>query len=107
MGQQKLNSTVQILHEKCDPKLADDRALPYTAYLVQYEVEGKLEHDIVISTRQVEIFDHYYDKYKQDFKKFTQSAGTVDPRRWIHANQKAKEQPPRKKRKRKSAEGDA
>ena len=108
MGQQKLTtSTVQILHEKCDPKLADDRALPYTAYLVQYEVEGKLEHDIVISTRQVEIFDHYYDKYKQDFKKFTQSAGTVDPRRWIHANQKAKEQPPRKKRKRKSAEGDA
>jgi hypothetical protein len=107
MGQQKLNSTVQILHEKCDPKLADDRALPYTAYLVQYEVEGKLEHDIVISTKQVEIFDHYYDKYKQDFKKFTQSAGTVDPRRWMNANQKAKEQPPRKKRKRKSAEDDA
>ncbi len=99
MGQQKLNSTVQILHEKCDPKLADDRALPYTAYLVQYEVEGKLEHDIVISTKQVEIFDHYYDKYKQDFKKFTQSAGTVDPRRWMNAQQQAT--PPRKTRKRK------
>ncbi len=101
MGQQKLTtSTVQILHEKCDPKLADDRALPYTAYLVQYEVEGKLEHDIVISTKAVEIFDHYYDKYKQDFKKFTQSAGTVDPRRWMNAN-KQQSTPPRKTRKRK------
>ena len=99
MGQPKLNTTVQILHEKCDPKLADDRALPYTAYLVQYEVEGKLEHDIVISTKAVEIFDHYYDKYKQDFKKFTQSAGTVDPRRWMNAN-KQQATPPRKTRKR-------
>ncbi len=100
MGQQKLTTnTVQILHEKCDPKLADDRALPYTAYLVQYEVEGKLEHDIVISTKAVEIFDHYYDKYKQDFKKFTQSAGTVDPRRWMNAN-KQQATPPRKTRKR-------
>ena len=99
MGQPKLNTTVQILHEKCDPKLADDRQLPYTAYLVQYEVEGKLEHDIVISTKAVEIFDHYYDKYKKDFKKFTQSAGTVDPRRWIDVN-KQKATPPRKTRKR-------
>ena len=103
MGQQKLNSTVQILHEKCDPKLADDRKLPYTAYLVQYEVEGKLEHDIVISTKQVEIFDHYYDKYKQDFKKFTQSAGTVDPRRWMNANKKDAT-PPRKTRRRKKSQ---
>ena len=99
MGHPKLNTTVQILHEKCDPKLADDRALPYTAYLVQYEVEGKLEHDIVISTKAVDIFDHYYDKYKKDFKKFTQSAGTIDPRRWMNANKS--ESPKRKTRKRK------
>ena len=37
---------MKIIHEKCDPKLAEDKKLPYTAYLIQYEVEGKVEHDI-------------------------------------------------------------
>ena len=98
---------MKIIHENCDRKLADNKDLPYTAYLVQYELEGKAAYDIAVSTKAVVIFDHYYDKYKKDFKRFDQSAGTVDPRRWMNANQKAKEQPPRKKRKRKSAEEDA
>ena len=98
---------MKIIHENCDRKLADNNDLPYTAYLVQYELEGKAAYDIAVSTKAVEIFDHYYDKYKKDFKRFAQSAGTVAPRRWMNANQKAKEQPPRKKRKRKSAEEDA
>ena len=98
---------MKIIHVNCDRKLADNKDLPYTAYLVQYELEGKAAYDIAVSTKAVEIFDHYYDKYKKDFKRFDQSAGTVDPRRWMNANQKAKEQPPRKKRKRKSAEEDA
>ena len=98
---------MKLIHENCDRKLADNKDLPYTAYLVQYELEGKAAYDIAVSTKAVEIFDHYYDKYKKDFKRFDQSAGTVDPRRWMNANQKAKEQPPRKKRKRKSAEEDA
>ncbi len=97
---------MKILHENCDPKLADDRQLPYTAYLVQYELEGKAAYDIAVSTKAVEIFDHYYDKYKKGFKKFQQSGGTVDPRRWSDA-QKQAATPPRKKRRRKAAEDDA
>ena len=27
---------VKVIHEKCDPKLAEDRKLPYTAYLIEY-----------------------------------------------------------------------
>ena len=57
-----------ILHEKCDPKLAQDKKLPYTAYLVQYEVDGKVHHDIAVAGAAVELFDTYYDKYKKDFK---------------------------------------
>mgnify|MGYP003317594562 FL=1 len=53
---------MKIIHEKCDPKLAEDKKLPYTAYLIQYEVEGKVEHDIAMGDSQVEIFDTYYDK---------------------------------------------
>ena len=88
---------MRVIHEKCDPKLADDRKLPYTAYLVQYEVEGKETYDIAMGTSQVEIFDHYYDKYKKALKWLKQTQGTVRPNLW---NQAA---PKRKKRKKPSA----
>ena len=89
---------MNIIHEKCDPKLADDRKLPYTAYLVQYEVEGSPTYDIAVGDSQVEIFDHYYDKYKKALKWLKQTEGTVRPNLW---NQPA---PKRKKKKRSSAE---
>ena len=89
---------MNIIHEKCDPKLADDRKLPYTAYLIQYEVEGKETYDIAMGSGQVEIFDHYYDKYKKGFKWLKQTQGTTRPNLW---NQPA---PKRKKRKKPSAQ---
>tara|TARA_B100001250_G_scaffold235997_1_gene202725 strand:- start:462 stop:752 length:291 start_codon:yes stop_codon:yes gene_type:complete len=89
---------MNIIHEKCDPKLADDRKLPYTAYLVQYEVEGNPTYDITIGDSQVEIFDHYYDKYKKDLKWLKQTQGTVRPNLWNAAP------PNRKKRKKPSAQ---
>ena len=88
---------MKVIHEKCDPKLAEDKQLPYTAYLVQYEVEGKVEHDIAMGDSQVEIFDTYYDKYKKDFVGFKQTEGRQRPNLW---NQQA---PARKKRKKPSA----
>ena len=93
---------MKIIHENCDRKLADNKDLPYTAYLVQYELEGKAAYDIAVSTKAVEIFDHYYDKYKKDFTRLDQTKGTVDPRRW-NDKQKAAATPPRKTRKRKKS----
>ena len=84
--------------EKCDPKAADDKTLPYTAYLIQYEHEGKVEHDIAMGQKAVDIFDHYYDKYKKGFKWLRQSGGTQKPNLW---NNKP---PQRKKKKRSSAQ---
>ena len=75
---------MRVIHEKCDPKLAEDRQLPYTAYLIQYEVEGKIEHDIAMGSRAVDIFDHYYDKYKKGFKWLKQTGGTVRPNLGMH-----------------------
>ena len=89
---------MNIIHEKCDPKLAEDRKLPYTAYLVQYEVEGKVEHDIAMGSKAVDIFDHYYDKYKKGFKWLKQTDGTTRPNLWNAAP------PKRKKRKKPSAQ---
>ena len=90
---------MKIIHEKCDPKLAQDKKLPYTAYLIQYEVEGKVEHDIAMGDSQVELFDHYYDNYKKGFKWLKQSEGRQKPNMWNDAPPA----PKRKKRKKPSA----
>jgi len=73
---------MQILHHNCDPKLADDRSLPYTCYLVWYENGGVLCYDLVLSGKRVEIFDYYWDNYREDFKGFKQSEGRVNPKLW-------------------------
>ena len=87
---------MRVIHEKCDPKLAEDRQLPYTAYLIQYEVEGKIEHDIAMGSRAVDIFDHYYDKYK-NVQGIAWTNGIVSPR--TIGNQPTLEEKPKRKRK--------
>jgi len=73
---------MKILHENCDPKLADDRGLPYTAYLVEYEIDGAKAFDIVISDKKTEMFDYYWDRYREGLKGWKQSEGRVSPRLW-------------------------
>jgi hypothetical protein len=80
MGRSLLN--IKILHQNCDPSLADDRNLPYTAYLVTYEVDGEIRHDIVIPNKQVDLFDYYWDNYRQGLKGWKQSEGRVNPKLW-------------------------
>ena len=70
---------MKIIHEKCDPKAAEDRELPYTAYLIEYKVEGNPTYDIAMGDSQVELFDTYYDKYKKDFVGFKQTEGRIRP----------------------------
>jgi hypothetical protein len=62
--------------------LANDRSLPCTAYLVQYEIDGAIAYDIVIPNKKVDIFDYYWDKYREGFKGFKQSEGRANPKLW-------------------------
>ena len=71
-----------LIHEDCDPTLAQDKKLPYTAYIVEYMKEGRLAYDIAIAGSKVELFNAYYDKYKKDFKQFKQTEGRVNPTLW-------------------------
>lgn len=73
---------MKVLHSDCDPSLANDRSLPYTAYLIEYLQDGMTKFDIVIGRNRVEIFDHYYDNYRHDFKNMTQTEGRVNPKLW-------------------------
>ena len=89
---------MKILQEKCERKAADDKTLPYSAYLVEYEVDNEVCYDIVLGDKQSDIFDHYYDKYKKGFKSFIQAEGRVSPRQW---NDPTVATPPKKVKKRK------
>ncbi len=80
---------IKIIHENCDPDLAMDVSLPYTAYLVEYLKEGVTSYDIAVSSKQVDIFDHYYDKYSSVIN-MTQSNGKVNPKLWIDPKAKKK-----------------
>ena len=89
--------SITVIHEKCDLEKDNNTKLPYTAYVIQYELEGELVHDIAMGSKAADIFDHYYDKYKKGFKWLKQTGGTVRPNLW---NAPA---PKRKKRKKPSA----
>jgi hypothetical protein len=73
---------MKFLHQKCDPELANDRELPYTAYIVTYEEDGEVLYDIVICNKKVEIFDYYWDKYREGLIGFKQTEGRVNPKLW-------------------------
>jgi len=73
---------MRILHQNCDPSVADDRELPYNAYLVTYEIDGAIAYDLVIPDKQVEIFDYYWDRYREGLKGWKQSEGRVNPKLW-------------------------
>jgi hypothetical protein len=72
--------SVKFLHQNCDPELAKDRGLPYTAYLVTYEDDGEIKYDIVQCVKKIDIFDYYWDRYREGFKSFEQSEGRVNPK---------------------------
>ena len=73
---------MKILHQNCDPSVADDRTLPYNAYLVTYEIDGALAYDLVIPDKQVEIFDYYWDRYREGLRGWKQSEGRINPKLW-------------------------
>jgi hypothetical protein len=81
---------LRILYEDCDPDKALDRSLPYTAYLIEYKKDGESHYDVALGKKQVEIFDHYWDKYRDDFVTMKQSEGRINPKLWGNEPPKTK-----------------
>ena len=54
-----------IIHAKCEKSAADDKSLPRNAYLVTYVEKDKMTYDIVMADSKVDVFDQYWDKYKE------------------------------------------
>ena len=72
---------MNIIHRDCDPELANDRSLPHTAYLVEYDDGNGVCYDIAISSKKTEIFDYYWDKYRNVIS-MKQSEGRANPKLW-------------------------
>jgi hypothetical protein len=81
---------LRILYEDCDPDKALDKSLPYTAYLIEYKKDGESHYDVALGKKQVEIFDHYWDKYRDNFVTMKQSEGRINPKLWGNEPPKTK-----------------
>ena len=81
--------------DKTTKDKAEDRSLPTDAFNVTYIVDGKEYLDVTRSTKMVNVFDMYYDRYgKGAVQKIDFGYGTIRPNLWG-----AKVTPKRKKRK--------
>ena len=96
MGREEL--TVNIIHENCEKKAAEDRKLPKSSYLVTYVVKEKLTYDIVMADSKVEIFDSYWDKYKEGLQDIGWTSGNIHTRSWNSNNPKPEKKVKRKRK---------
>ena len=87
--------TIQVLHEKCERNKADDKKLPSDSFLVTYKVEEEVKYDVARGGGVVELFDHYYDTYK-NVQSITWTNGIVSPRTYEGATAPT---PPKKRKK--------
>ena len=71
----------EILLEKTTPEKAKDSSFPTDAYNVTYTVDGEDRLDVCRAQKASNIFDLYYDKYK-NVKALIQSKGIVNPKLW-------------------------
>ena len=88
--------TVQVIHEKCELGMAEDKKLPSDSFVVSYNDKEELKYDIVRASAQVDVFDHYYDTYK-NVQQISWTKGIVSPRTYDNTSNKSS--PPKKRKK--------
>ena len=71
----------EILLEKTTPEKAKDTSFPTDAYNVIYTVDGEDRLDVCRAQKAANIFDLYYDKYK-NVKSIQYGSGTISPNRF-------------------------
>ena len=79
MGSYENQQIYAKLHEKCEKDKADDKKLPSDSFLVTYKVEEEIKYDVTRAGSQLELFDHYYDTYK-NVQGIAWTNGIVSPR---------------------------
>lgn len=75
----------ELLYEKATIEQIKDSSSPSDAYLVYYKTDGINYVDVCRGRKRADIFDMYYDKYKEkELRKIDFGYGRVNPRIWGH-----------------------
>ena len=78
---------MKIIKKECTLEDAKDTTLPYTCYVVSYvDTDGQTKHDLVVGSKREEIFDYYWDLYRDNFITMEQSEGRANPKLWNDPN---------------------
>ena len=73
----------QILLENTTLEMVKDSSFPSDAYLIWYDVEGETRMDLCRTSKRVNLFDLYYDKYGPgSVKKIDFGYGRTNPKLW-------------------------
>jgi len=81
---------LKVIKSNCKSEDASDTSLPNNAFLVTYNDGDEVKHDLVMSSKQSEIFDYYWDLYRNNFITMKQSEGRKSPKLWKDPNVKTK-----------------
>jgi len=65
---------------------------PRDAKIVKYELNGELHYDLTKPSKNVKLFDMYWDKFREGFVGWDFGNGNVNPKSWGY-------NPPSKKKK--------
>ena len=74
--------STELLTENCNAEQKTNKYLPSDAYLVTYKHEKELRSDLVRSPSRINLFDMYYDKYREGLNKIEWGYGTINPSQW-------------------------
>ena len=85
----------EVLLEQTTQEKAKDTSFPTDAYNVTYTVDGKDMLDVCRAQKKADVFDLYYDKYK-NVKSIEYGQGMIKPSLWGYSSETA---PKKKKRK--------
>lgn len=72
----------EIIQEKCNIEDANNFGLPNDAYIVSYLQNNKECYDITRANKKSNIFDMYWDKFRENFKSIGYAQGRVNPKIW-------------------------
>lgn len=73
---------MKVFKKDCDPSEAKDKTLPVNSWIITYNDGEKICHDIVIAGKQLDIFDYYWDRYRDDKMSWEYTSGTVSAKLW-------------------------
>jgi hypothetical protein len=80
----------EIMVENGTWEQVSTKECPNDARIVTYEVDGEVRYDLTRSAKAVNIFDMYWDKFREGIKNIEYGNGRVSPKLWGYQAPKTK-----------------